>query len=140
MQSPTFEESIREIVAEDKRYPYEAYLFVQEALQFTQRSLGRHKTEQKHVAGKELLDGIRDYALKTFGPMVPTVLGEWGIRTCEDFGEIVFNMIEHNLATKTDADTRDDFKGGYSFEEAFRKPFLPSHSSAGRHSPLRAKV
>jgi uncharacterized repeat protein (TIGR04138 family) len=140
MQSLTFEESIREIVAKDPRYPFEAYIFVQEALQFTQKTLGRHKTEQKHVAGKELLDGIRQYALKAFGPMVPTVFGEWGIRTCEDIGEIVFTMIKHNLATKTDSDTPDDFKGGYTFDEAFRKPFLPTGPTPPRRAPERAKV
>jgi uncharacterized repeat protein (TIGR04138 family) len=140
MQSLTFEEVIKKIVAADPRYPYEAYAFVQEALHFTPRSLGRHKTDQKHVGGKELLDGIRDYALKSFGPMVPTVFGEWGIHSCEDFGEIVFNMIEHNLATKTATDTRDDFKGCYTFEEAFRKPFLPAKSPPRKSRPEGAKV
>ena len=140
MQSLTFEEAVREIVEQDPRYPYEAYVFVQEALQFTQKALGRSRTEQKHVGGKELLDGIRDYALHSFGPMVPTVLSEWGIHSCEDFGEIVFNMIDHNLATKTESDTRSDFKGGYSFDEAFRKPFLPTHPAPSKPAAERAKV
>jgi uncharacterized repeat protein (TIGR04138 family) len=126
MQPISFEEAIKKIVAADPRYPAEAYFFVQEALQHTQRSLGRHKTEDKHVGGKELLIGIRDYALKNFGPMVPTVFREWGILNCEDFGEIVFNMIEHNLATKKATDSREDFKGAYDFDEAFAKPFRPS--------------
>ncbi|MBC8097592.1 MAG: hypothetical protein H7Y43_17455, partial [Akkermansiaceae bacterium] len=59
------------------------------------------------------------------GPMAITVLEEWGIRTCQDFGEIVFNMVEVGLLAKTEKDTRDDFQGGYAFEDAFRKPFLP---------------
>ena len=62
-----FEDAIRKIVEADCRYQYDAYLFVQEAIEFTQKSLGRHKTEQKHVGGKELLNGIRDYALSMFG-------------------------------------------------------------------------
>jgi len=127
MRPANTEDDIRRIVAADPRYPYEAYVFVQEALEHTQRALGRNKPNETHVGGKELLEGIRKYALLSFGPMVPTMLQEWGIRSCEDFGEIVFNMIEHNVAMKKNhSDRRDDFKGGYNFEDAFRKPFLPS--------------
>jgi hypothetical protein len=57
--------------------------------------------------------------------MALLVLNEWGVSRCEDFGEIVFNMVEHDLLARTDDDSRDDFKGGYSFEEAFRQPYLP---------------
>jgi uncharacterized repeat protein (TIGR04138 family) len=130
MQSSNFEEAIRKIVAADDRYQFEAYLFVQEAILYTQKSLGRHRQEEKHVGGKELLNGIRDYALATFGPMTPTVLSEWGIRSCEDFGEIVFNLIQHKQATQSQTDSREDFKGGYDFDDAFRKPFLPAKPRA----------
>jgi uncharacterized repeat protein (TIGR04138 family) len=140
MQPINFEEAIRKIVAADPRYPAEAYFFVQEALQHTQRALGRHKTEDKHVGGRELLAGIRDYALKSFGPMVPTVLGEWGIHRCEDFGEIVFNMIEHNLATKRATDSREDFRAGYDFDEVFRKPFRPSNPAPPTPTPDKAEA
>jgi len=135
MKPIDLDEGIRRIVAQDPRYPSDAYLFVQEAIQYTQRTLGRNKSEQNHVAAKELLEGIRECALRMFGPMAPTVFDEWGIHTCEDFGEIVFNMIDNNLATKTQSDSRDDFKGGYSFEEVFRKPYLPSNSPASNPRP-----
>ncbi|MGO8702029.1 MAG: Minf_1886 family protein [Limisphaerales bacterium] len=126
MRVGKLEDDIRRIVATDPRYPYDAYVFVQEALEHTQRSLGRTKIAHKHVAGKELLEGLRQYALDSFGPMVPTVFGEWGIHNCEDIGEIVFNMIDHGIATKTDSDKREDFAGNFSFDDAFRKPFLPA--------------
>jgi uncharacterized repeat protein (TIGR04138 family) len=135
MRPANLEDDIRKIVAADPRYPYDAYLFVQEALTFTQRALGRNKPDRKHVGGKELLEGIRQFALKSYGPMVPTLLEAWGIHCCEDFGEIVFNMIEHKLASKTETDTRDDFKGGYSFDEAFRRPFLPSKAPGPKPKP-----
>jgi uncharacterized repeat protein (TIGR04138 family) len=140
MQPINFEEEIKKIVTADPRYPAEAYFFVQEALEFTQRSLGRNKTEDKHVGGRELLSGIRNYAVKSFGPMVPTVLGEWGIHRCEDFGEIVFNMIDHNLATKTSTDSREDFRGGYDFDDAFGKPFRPSKPAAVVSKPDEAEA
>lgn len=111
----------------DPRYSLDAYHFVREALDHTQKQQAKgRKAEPRHVTGQELTEGIRAFALDQFGPMAITVLDEWGVRSCEDFGEIVFNMIEARLLGKTDKDSRDDFKGGYDFHEAFRKPFLPS--------------
>jgi uncharacterized repeat protein (TIGR04138 family) len=134
------EDDIRKIVAADPRYSFDAYVFVQEALKHTQRALGRNKTDQKHVGGKELLEGIRLFALKSFGPMVPTMLEEWGVHSCEDFGAIVFNMIEFKVASKTESDSLADFKGGYDFYDAFRKPFLPSKPSRPKAKPDVAKI
>jgi uncharacterized repeat protein (TIGR04138 family) len=140
MRESNFEAGVRKIVAADRRYHVDAYVFVQEALKHTQRALGRTGTPSKHVGGKELLEGIRLYALKTFGPMVPTMFDEWGIHSCEDFGEIVFNMIAYDLATKSGTDSMDDFKGGYSFYDAFRRPFLPSKAQRTRPKPAATKV
>jgi len=127
-------------VAADDRYEFDAYLFVQEAIQYTQKALGRHKQEPRHVGGKELLNGIRDYALTMFGPMSSTVLSEWGIHSCEDFGEIVFNLIDHHQAFQSQSDSRDDFKGGYDFDEAFRKPFRPAKPRVLEPKPTQAKM
>ncbi len=62
------------------------------------------------MSGKELLEGIREYALNEFGPMTLALLREWGIHACEDFGNIVFNLVEHGVLAKTEEDTREDFK------------------------------
>ena len=128
MQTQSFEEAVEQIVAKDARYEREAYFFVREALDHTQRTIGRapKKNEIRHVSGQELLKGIREYALQQFGPMTLTVLEEWGIKCCEDFGEIVFNMVENKLLAKTEQDSRQDFRNGYDFHDVFRKPFVPS--------------
>jgi uncharacterized repeat protein (TIGR04138 family) len=126
MQCLNFEEAIGNIVQSDGRYPYAAYIFVQEALKYTQKMLGRSASGQAHVGGKELLEGVKGYALESFGPMAMMVLEEWGIHSCDDIGEIVFTLIAHKLASKNDTDSREDFKNGYQFFEAFRKPFLPA--------------
>ncbi|HVU99844.1 MAG TPA: Minf_1886 family protein [Verrucomicrobiae bacterium] len=127
MQEISFEEGIERIRAKDPRYPNDAYRFVREALDLTQKTAGRDgQGRVRHVTGQELLAGIREHALAQFGPMAITVFEEWGIRRCADFGEIVFNMVENDLLNKTDKDSRQDFADGYDFEEAFRKPFLPS--------------
>jgi uncharacterized repeat protein (TIGR04138 family) len=132
MHEVTFEEAIDEIVAQDRRFHRDAYVFVREALDHTQKLiLKENRGQLRHVTGQELLGGIREYALAQFGPMAITVLEEWGIHKCEDFGEIVFNMVEIGLLAKTDRDSRADFAGGYDFEESFRKPFLPEGKRPG---------
>jgi uncharacterized repeat protein (TIGR04138 family) len=129
MQEVNFDEALERMLASDTRYHRSAYLFLREALDHTHKMLGKADTEAiHHVTGGQLLDGIREYAAQQFGPMAMTVLAEWGIHKCEDWGEIVFAMIEHNLLAKTEQDSRDDFKGGYDFFEAFRRPFLPAKS------------
>jgi uncharacterized repeat protein (TIGR04138 family) len=125
MQQTSFEEDLNRMLESNPGYPRDAYLFLREALEFTQREKYK-RTEMRHVSGGELLDGIRKYALNTFGPMALTVLNDWGIRECQDFGKMVFQMIDHNLLRKNEQDSFDDFKAGYSFEEAFRDPFLPA--------------
>ena len=126
MQEINFDEKVEMILAKDSRYARDAYAFVRESLDFTQKTIGKeNRGLVRHITGQELLDGIRQFALNQFGPMVVTVLEEWGVRNCRDFGEIVFNMVEIELLAKTENDNRDDFNNGYDFTDAFRKPFWP---------------
>ncbi len=126
MQEVNFDAVLDVIVARDPRYARDAYHFVREALDFTQKIISKeNKGKVRHVTGQELLDGIRQHALQQFGPMAVTVLAEWGIQSCKDFGEMVFNMVESGLLAKTERDTREDFQDGYDFTEAFEKPFWP---------------
>ncbi len=142
MHDINFDEELEKIVAKDARYTREAYIFVREALDYTQKMIGKPGKEDapRHVTGQQLLGGIRDYALHQFGPMSLTVLNELGVQRCEDFGEIVFNMVENSLLAKTDQDTREDFKGGYDFEDVFRKPFLPSKKAPTAVQPELKKA
>lgn len=130
MQEINFDSTLERILADDSRYHRDAYLFVREALDFTQKLIVRENRGQvRHVTGQELLDGIRQFALQQFGPMATTVFEEWGVKNCRDFGEIVFNMVEIGLLAKTEKDSRDDFQNGYDFDDAFRKPFQPQSKS-----------
>lgn len=127
MQEVNFEEVLEQILARDARYHRDAYLFVREALDFTQKlAVKENRGQLRHVTGQELLDGIRQLALAQFGPMTVTVFEEWGIRQCRDFGEIVFAMVDIGLLAKTREDRIEDFASGYDFADAFRKPFLPA--------------
>jgi uncharacterized repeat protein (TIGR04138 family) len=121
---------LADLVRRDPRYTYEAYEFVFEALAHTQKMLGRVPREgggepepHHHVTGPELLDGVRDLALRQFGLMARTVLRMWGIHRTDDVGEIVFNLVESNLMSKTDEDSRDDFRGVFDLDEALVQGF-----------------
>ena len=134
--SLNFEEVLEQILARDTRYQRDAYFFVRDALDVAQRKFApasggkTSRNRPAHVSGQQLLEGIRAHALEQFGPLTLMVLEEWGVRRCEDFGEIVFNMVECSLLGKTENDTREDFKGGYDFFTAFRQPYLPKAARA----------
>ncbi|MGC3958282.1 MAG: hypothetical protein QM813_10185 [Verrucomicrobiota bacterium] len=142
MQELTFDTTLDLVLAKDARYQRDAYHFLKDALDHTQKQVVRQKREEmRHVSGQELLEGIRDYALSQFGPMTKMVFEEWGIKRCEDFGEIVFNMVEIGLLGKTEKDSREDFANGYSFDDAFRKPFLPaSRAETTKDQPKSAEA
>ena len=138
MQKTEFAEALNRILSEDSRYDRDAYHFLWDALDFTIKQRRKAKecsTQRTHVTGQQLLEGIRLYAVKQFGPMVPTVFAHWGVTRCEDFGHMVFNLVRGRIFGKTDTDSLDDFKGAYDFHEAFVAPFLPESPRAHhRHS------
>jgi uncharacterized repeat protein (TIGR04138 family) len=134
MQSIDFEGELSRIVEKEPRFDREAYIFLRHALDFchkVEEKAGRkarlvEKPGENHVSVARLLDGIRQYALLEYGPMAMMVLNSWGVKSCEDFGEIVFIMVEHRLLSVTEQDTREEFRKGYDFFEAFRTPFKPA--------------
>lgn len=131
MSDLDFNEIVTLICKEDSRYDRKAYCFIREGLDYAVKELKKKETERAkqslHVSGAELLMGIRAYALDQYGPLAITVLGSWGVSRCGDFGEIVFNLIEYNVFSKTENDRREDFSEIYTFEDAFVKPFRPKH-------------
>lgn len=152
MKKASIQEVLDLIVKQDPRYGRDAYLFLREALDYTLKMLKREGEENSgrgdksaelkrppsHVSGQELLEGIRNFALQEYGPLAKTVLEHWGVTRCEDFGEIVFNMVDHGILGKTDQDSKADFASLYSFEDAFLKPYrvaekspIPGDSTAG---------
>ena len=118
-----------EVVRRDPRYSYEAYEFVFAALTHTQRMLGRLPPQEStgeqdyHVSGPQLLDGVRDLALREYGLMARTVFRMWGIDHTSDFGEIVFNLVEANLMSKTSEDNRDDFRDVYDLDQVLVRDY-----------------
>ena len=112
-------QTLRKIVEKNPRYPIEAYLFVLEALFCTRKKFKK----EKHVSGQELLEGIKDLALNRYGSTAKMVFNHWGIKKTVDLGDIVFNMVNAKLLSKTEEDSLDDFKDVYNFEDVFIKDY-----------------
>ena len=115
-------ETILQIVRKDGRFSPQAYYFIFDALDYT---IGRMR-KVRHVTGRELLEGIREYATEHFGFLARTVLEEWGISGTVDFGDLVFNLVDAGLLSRTEKDTREDFDQVYDFTEAFEDEFRRS--------------
>jgi uncharacterized repeat protein (TIGR04138 family) len=113
------EEVLEKILQRDARYSRDAYAMVSQALGYTVQKKGK----PGHVTGRELCEGLRDLALEQFGRLARTVLESWGLRSSQDIGEVVFNMVEAGLLRKTDEDRREDFAGVLDFAEAFDRGF-----------------
>jgi uncharacterized repeat protein (TIGR04138 family) len=126
MKVSGFNEAVAIAMSKNEKYRPEGYQFLRESLEATLKKRAKSKQPvSAHVSAGELLDGFRRMALREFGPMVPTVLNYWGIGSCRDIGEMVFNLVEAGAFGRTQNDRIDDFESGFDFHEAFVKPFLP---------------
>ena len=138
MQDSEFADIVSLICKEDARFDRRAYEFVRLGLDHTVKELRKREVTRsersRHVTGKELLEGLRVFALDQFGPMAKTVLNNWGVHQCQDFGDIVFNLIEYKVFSKTDNDRPEDFESIYDFDAAFVKPFQPLRRPPGAAS------
>ena len=114
------DQMISQLMAAYSNYAMDAYQFVRAGLDRAQKDrLRRSQVMSVHISGAELLASLCELAIERFGQQAKATLNGWGVYKCEDFGEIVFNMIEAGLLTKTDKDSKADFQGGYDFDEAF---------------------
>jgi uncharacterized repeat protein (TIGR04138 family) len=104
----------------DGRYAPEAYEFVCQAVNYTQERLGKIFEDDialdddgdpvdPHVSGEELLRGGCELAVREFGLMAPLVFRRWGLAHTDDFGAIVFRLIEAGRLSRGDADDPHDF-------------------------------
>lgn len=113
-------------IAEHTRYPIDAFHFVRRGLDYTVHTKHENPEQmeerERHVDGRALAEGLRDFAVEQYGYLAPMVLNRWRIHRTEDFGEIVFAMVQGGLMQATDADSIRDFDGVYEFKTAFEQP------------------
>ena len=135
---------IAELLRHDRRYRFDAYVFVFEALRFAQEKMGLggenvsdddddrdpNEEPERHVTGQQLCEAMRRYAHQQYGYLAKQVLNHWGITRTSDFGEIVFNLIEIGQMRKTPDDRREDFDEVYDFDEGFQRSFQISAMDA----------
>ena len=110
-------------------YHERAYLFMLATVEFIQTRL----PVRRHVTGQELAWACRDLAREQFGLLAPYVLEHWGVTRTEDFGRIVFTLVEVGLLVTQPGDREQDFTDVYDFAEAFVGG-LRVDRSAGRGS------
>ena len=110
---------IERIASYDRRYKAQAYSFVMAAVEYTISLLD----EPRHVSAGELLEGIRRFSMKQYGPMAKQVFNFWGINETQDFGSIVYNLIDEGLLSKNEEDSLDDFRSVYDFAKAFEEDY-----------------
>lgn len=109
------EQRLREVIGRDGRYACHAYRFVYESLDYTLKKIGC----KRHVTGRELLFGIRDLAIEQFGGLTGMVFERWGVTSTADWGQIVWNLAEASLMSRSETDTLADFEGVYEFARTF---------------------
>jgi len=101
-------------------YPAAAFQFLRDGLEFTVQRIHADGSEpDRHVSGRQLCHGLREYAIRQFGLLSLDVLEGWNLHRTEDFGRMVFALIELGVLAKSDEDTLDDFRSVYDFREAF---------------------
>lgn len=120
---------MRQSTLPELKYHPDAYRYVFEALHYTQEALKRPTSPQEmdddraHISGQELLEGIRQLALERFGLLAKNVFAHWGVKSTDDFGRIVFELIERGEMRKTERDQLSDFFGVYDFDEALDREY-----------------
>ncbi len=109
------EDVLARIRARGGAYHERAYLFMLATVEFIQTRL----PVRRHVTGQELAWACRDLAREQFGLLAPHVLEHWGVTRTEDFGRIVFTLVEVGLLVTQPGDREQDFADVFDFGEAF---------------------
>ena len=127
---------LRSLLARDSRYPADAYQFIEDALNYAADSLALELQEydltydnldpfdfennrQRHFTGEQLCEAIRLHAINQFGYLAKVVLRAWNIDSTSCFGDLVYNLIDVGLLSKSESDARSDFDNVYQFDDVF---------------------
>ncbi len=125
-QKSNVDMDLKQLAAKAGPYPTTAYRFVSEGLSRTvERAQGLDLSEaDRHISGQQLCIGLREFAIERYGLLASVVLQSWHVHRTDDFGRIVFAMIDAGMLSKTPQDSFDDFRGVFDFQEAFSRDRL----------------
>lgn len=117
---------MKRVMSKAGPYPVEAYQFIREGLAHTAKTVHGDKADDaevpensRHINGQQLCLGLRDYAIKRYGLLARTVLTKWHIEGTDDFGKIVYALVDAKEMHKSEGDSIEDFVNVYDFDEAF---------------------
>lgn len=136
---------LKQIMQSAGGYAPESYRFIRDGLAHTVRRVhgdaaletpptSPEDEDSRHVTGQQLCDGLREFGVQQYGLLAKTVLSRWGIRSTEDFGKIIFAMVDAGLMRTTEDDRLEDFINVYDFDEAFREPDPSGPIAAGSNN------
>ena len=105
----TLEQKLRKL-AKETSINVAAFEFIHIAIQ--------HATggEREHISAARLLDSIKFCGHKAFGFLAKTVFNQWGIHTTDDWGTVVWALVESGIWGKEPDDERSDFNDLWDFE------------------------
>jgi uncharacterized repeat protein (TIGR04138 family) len=109
--------------AEASGIPADGLFFVNDAIRFlpvhrrTGPDMGDHAG--RHLTAADVCAAVREYANVYFNNPndAREALEQWQLRTSEDVGAIVFALVDAKFLAATPDDTRDSFKGLFTFED-----------------------
>lgn len=104
----SFEDAVQAIMNKYGEYAPDAYEFVRKALDYATEHF-RKTDESPHLSAQELYMGACAYALEEYGPLAADVMEFWGISRSEDFGNIVYHLIEVGIFGKQKDDSPEQF-------------------------------
>ena len=108
--------AFEQVVSSHPEYSREAFWFVRDGVDHAVRS---HSRASRHVTAQELLEALRLLAIERYGTAARDTLAGWSVTRCEDFGEIVFALIDSGVFGSRPEDRKSDFEHGYDFASAF---------------------
>jgi uncharacterized repeat protein (TIGR04138 family) len=122
MKDP-FESSLEEVMRRDHRYDKTAYIFLRDTLHYTSKVLSKDQRSDPHLSACELCDGFLSFALSQFGPMAKSCVNSWGVKSTQDIGNIIFNMINAGAFNASEDDRLESFSEVFDFDVVFNTPF-----------------
>ncbi|MFT3686502.1 MAG: hypothetical protein QM783_16550 [Phycisphaerales bacterium] len=120
-----------------KAFPPAAFDFVRDGLTYSVEKLSVKKQDQavpedeaviaapgaavvtRHISGQQLCLGLRDMARERYGMLALTVMHRWGVRATDDFGVMVYALIDRGEMRSSLEDRFEDFSNQFDFGEAF---------------------
>lgn len=111
-------DAFADIVARDDRYDARAYALLMDVVNYL-------CGDGRHAGAEDILEEFKERALDQYGPLTFRVLTEWGLKSCADIGEMMFNLADSKRIRRDKCDAPGDFSGGYDFSEVFEGPYEP---------------